>query len=80
MSKIIDITGKKTVTCTECGFTIQVPPRELSMEKLRRMKDIKKVADLLKQTGADKGALNIRILICPKCGHPLMCRDEFTDA
>jgi DNA-directed RNA polymerase subunit RPC12/RpoP len=79
MSKIIDITGKKTVNCTECGFTIQVPPRELSMEKLRHMRDVRKVADLLKKTGADKGASNIRILICSNCSSVLACKDEFTD-
>jgi len=81
MSKIIDITGKKSINCPECGFTIEIPPRKISMEKLGHMKDVKKVSELLIKTGADREVVsNPRILICPLCNHPIVCRDEFTDA
>lgn len=81
MSKIIDITGKKSVNCPQCGFTINLPPREISMEKLRHMEDVKKISELLKKTRADREtASNPRILICPMCNSPIVCKDAFTDA
>ena len=80
MSKIIDVTGKKSVNCPKCGFKIEIPPRTISMEKLGRMKDVKKVSELLIKTGVDsEAASNPIILICPLCNHPIVCRDEFSD-
>jgi len=79
MSKIVDITGIKSVNCSKCGFAIEIPPREIDMEKLRHMEDVKKILELLKQTGSDTDiASNTRILICPKCNCVIVCRDEFT--
>jgi DNA-directed RNA polymerase subunit M/transcription elongation factor TFIIS len=78
-SKIIDITCKKKFNCTECGFAIDVPPREITLEKLSHMAEVKKVSELLKKTGVDAPTLNMRILICPKCKRLLVCKDDFTD-
>lgn len=81
MSKIIDVTGKKSVNCPECGFAIDVPLREISMEKLRHIRDVKKVSELLKKTKAGKTvALNTMILICPNCGKPIPCKDKLQNA
>jgi hypothetical protein len=79
MSKIVDVTGKKIVNCSKCGFTIKILPREIDVEKLRHMKDIEKISKLLKKPGFDTSfASNIRILICPKCNYAIICKDEFT--
>lgn len=52
-SKIIEITGKKSFNCTKCGLTTCVPPRGISIGKLRHMREAQKVSELLKKTGAD---------------------------
>lgn len=63
-SKIIDITRKKSFNCSKCGLTICVPPRGISIGKLRHMRAVQK--ELLKKTGADSAVTsNTRILICP---------------
>jgi DNA-directed RNA polymerase subunit M/transcription elongation factor TFIIS len=79
MSKIVDITGKKTVKCSKCGFTIKISPREIDIEKLKHIKDVEKISKLLKNSESDTTfASNIRILICPKCNYAIICKDEFT--
>jgi hypothetical protein len=51
------------------------------MKKLRHMEDVKKISELLKKTGADRETTsNPRILICPMCNYPIVCKDAFTDA
>ena len=45
MVRIIDITDKKSLECPNCGFTIDIPPRTVSVEKLRRMQEVKSFAE-----------------------------------
>jgi hypothetical protein len=53
----------------------------MSMEKLRHMRDVKKVSELLKKTKAGRtAALNTMILMCPNCGKPIACKDELLNA
>jgi len=81
--RIIDIIGKKVFECPYCGFEIKVPPRNLSMEKLRHMQDVKRVADLRAKDaykpGDGKGGIaNLRAFICPNCTEPIFGTDEFS--
>ena len=47
------------------------------MDKLRHIRDVKKVTKLLKKTKAGRTvALNTMILVCPNCGKPTVCKDE----
>ena len=80
MNKIIDVTGKQSVNCPKCGFTIAISPRTISMEKLGHMNDVKKVSELLKKTEVDsEAASNPIILICPLCNYTIVCRDKFSN-
>jgi DNA-directed RNA polymerase subunit M/transcription elongation factor TFIIS len=79
MSEIVDIKGKKRLNCSKCGLTIRIPPREISIEKINRMKDVKKISKLLKESiSTADTASNVIILVCPNCNNAIICKDEFT--
>jgi hypothetical protein len=75
--KIVDVTGKKSIECPNCGFTIDIPPRTVSIEKLRHMHAVKRFAEWQKNLGLH-GLANVRVLLCPRCGEPTICTDPFS--
>jgi predicted RNA-binding Zn-ribbon protein involved in translation (DUF1610 family) len=78
--KIVDISGKKSIDCPFCGFTLYFPPRTISMEKLEHMQDVNRSTEWRKKhISADiQGIANVRMLICTNCGKPIICKDEFS--
>ncbi|MDH5595905.1 MAG: hypothetical protein OEY40_04235 [Candidatus Bathyarchaeota archaeon] len=76
--KIVDITDQKQIQCPHCGFTVNIPPRTLSMEKLEHMKLIKNFAEWRKKQGVGHGVGNARVVVCPECEQPTICTDQFS--
>ena len=76
--RIIDITDKKELLCPNCGFVIDIPPRTMSMEKLRHMQDVNRFAEWKKKHTKTHGVGNVRALRCPKCGEVTICKDRFS--
>lgn len=74
---IIDVTGKKSIECPTCGYTLNIPPRTMSMEKLEHMQHVKNWREWRKQHG-DHAMGNVRVLICSKCGSATICTDQFS--
>ena len=77
--KIVDITNKKELVCPNCGFVIHIPPRTMSMEKLKHMQGVQWFAEWQKKhIPQTHGLSNVRLLICPKCEQPTICKDRFS--
>ena len=76
--EIVDITGKKSLNCTNCNFLIDIPPREISMEKLRHMQEGKVFAEWHKKNVGTTAVSNVRLVICPNCGQPIICTDKYS--
>lgn len=75
--KIIDVTGKKSITCPKCGFINDVPPRTISMKKLRHIQDVKQLCEWHKKVGVP-GIGNVRLMICLRCEQPIIGIDQFS--
>ena len=76
--EIVDITGKKSVNCINCNFQIDIPLREISMKKIRHMEETKAFAEWHKKNVGTTAVSNVRLVICPNCGQPMVCTDEFS--
>jgi DNA-directed RNA polymerase subunit RPC12/RpoP len=76
--KIVDITNKRSLECPHCGFVIDIPPRTITMEKLRHMQEVKRYAEWRKKLGIGQGIGNVRVLLCPRCIRPTICTDQFS--
>ena len=77
--KIVDITDKEKLECPNCGFVIDVPPRTMSMDKLRHMQAVKWFAEWQKKhVPQAHGLSNVRMLKCPKCEQLTICKDRFS--
>ena len=76
--RIIDITDKKELLCPNCGFLIDIPPRTMSMNKLRHMQAVKWFSEWKKKQNVGHGIGNVRLLICPVCEQACVCKDRFS--
>ena len=83
----IDISEKKRLTCTKCGYDIEIPPRTISMEKLEHMADVEEFSsfstglvkdDLVEPEARHLSITNVRVMTCKNCGNIMPCFDEFS--
>jgi len=85
---LIDMRGKKSLTCPKCGFEEDLPPRTISSEELKRMADAEKDYSSndelvtrvrnLKPGLLDVTIANSRKVICGTCGNVMIIFDEFS--
>jgi len=77
--EIVDIRGKDSLKCPNCGLTTEIPPRTVSMESLRHMQVNQWFMRWEKEHGVKSQSLgNVRMTICPHCQQPIILKDEFT--
>lgn len=77
--EIVDVTDKKKLECPHCGFEVNIPPRTMSMEKLRQMQSNKRFAAWQKRhVPKAQSVSNVRLLTCPKCEQATICKDRFS--
>jgi hypothetical protein len=78
----IDATGLKEITCPHCGYTNKLPPRTLSLEKLRKMQDTKKIHESIRKEGlivGGKTLINPRAMVCSNCQKISILKDSFSE-
>jgi hypothetical protein len=78
--QIIDVTDKKSIKCDGCGLIIPVPPRTISIEKMKHMQEVKRFAEWEEQkVKVNMGIGNVRcLIICPQCEQGIICTDQFS--
>ena len=85
---LIDIRGKKWFNCPKCGNNIEILPRTINMEELKRIADTEKDYSSnnklvtrvrnLKPGLLDVTIANPRKVICGTCGNVMYLFDEFS--
>jgi len=75
---IVKVNDKNQVKCPNCGYLINAPPREISLNKLKHMNEVKELTHLHGSKDTTK-LTNVRALICPECGGPVIVLDRFSN-
>lgn len=78
---VVEVKGKKSIQCPNCGSSVDVPLKTVGMNKLRLEQELKRLLAESKKKHAQLGfsiASTIACLTCPQCGQPILCLDEFT--
>lgn len=78
---VVEVKGKKSMQCPNCGSSVDVPLKTVGMNKLRREQELKRLVAEFKEKHAQVGfsiVSTTAYLMCPQCGQPILCVDEFT--
>ena len=77
--KIIDVTGKDSIECPDCGLVSKIPSRTVSMEELKHFQENERFMKWQRDHDVkSQGFANVRLAICPRCQQIMICKDQFT--